>query len=307
MARPMPDEAELASALGALTVTPNGAAPSIATFARTASMPEVIAAIERDGGAIVRDFIGPGLLQELQSDMKTQLSQASAGSREDHPLYRIFHGNNTTRFCGLAGKSRAFVELLGDARLRVYADHFLLPHCGGYWLNTGQMMIVGPGEPSQLLHRDSANWPHFPWPTYEVTVSCMFALNDFTLENGATQVVPGSHQWADAQRVATAAEVTQAVMPAGSVLLYTGNVIHAAGQNRTKDELRFGMHLSWVLGWLRPEECHWVAVPAETARRLPARVQALLGYHSYYPSGMGGRLGLVDFEDAKLAFDAKAD
>src|SRR4030095_9136767 len=254
MARPKPAQTELEAVVDALTVTPTGEAPKLTIFSPTAPMREVIPAIERDGGAIVRDFLSRALLLELKGDRKAALAQSPAGSREEHPLYRIFHGENTTRFCGLAAKSRAFVELLLDTRLQEYADHFLLPHCGGYWLNTGQMMIVGPGEPSQLLHRDSANWPHIPWPTYEVTVSCMFALDDFTVENGATQVVPGSHKWTDGQRRATAAEVTQAVMPAGSVLLYTGNVIHAAGQNRTTHELRFGMHVSWVLGWLRPEE-----------------------------------------------------
>ncbi|MBV8136718.1 MAG: phytanoyl-CoA dioxygenase family protein [Deltaproteobacteria bacterium] len=94
-------------------------------------------------------------------------------------------------------------------------------------------------------------------------------------------------------------KITQAVMRAGSVLFYSGKVIHAAGENRTTDRWRYGMHLSWVLGWLRPEECHHLAVPIDVARRLPSRVQHLLGYHSYHPSTYGGRLGLVDFEEAK--------
>ena len=292
-------EVDVESVLAALTATPNGECPELPVFPNDASMSEILCAIEAHGGAIVRDFLAPAALQRLAADMRAQLATSTAGSKEEHPLWRIFHGHKTTRFCGLAAKSDAFVELLLDERLEAYADHFLLPQCGHYWLNTGQMMILAPGERSQLLHRDASNWPHFPWPMPEVTVSCMFALSDFTRENGATQVAPGSHRWEDPERLPTPAEITQAVMPAGSVLLYTGNVIHAAGENRTTSDVRFGMHLSWVLGWLRPEECHYMAVPIETARRLPERVQALLGYHSYYPSLRGGRLGLVDFEDAK--------
>lgn len=299
MSEVAPNQADIALVLERLTATPSGRAAGLPAFSRDAPMTDVLPAIEAHGGAIVRDFIAPELLQRLASDIRAELARSSAGSKEDHPLWQIFHGGNTTRFCGLAHKSAAFVELLLDERLKEYADHFLLPNCGGYWVNTGQMMIIGPGERPQLLHRDSANWPHFPWPMPEVTVSCMFAISDFTLENGATQVAPGSHRWADPERLPTPDEITQAVMPAGSVLLYSGNVIHAAGENRTARELRFGMHLSWVLGWLRPEECHYMAIPLETARGLPERAQALLGFHSYYPSGRGGRLGLVDFEDAK--------
>jgi len=282
-----------------IILSPDESAPPLKSVAPDTPIERVMAAIETDGGVIVRDFLSPDLLRRLQSDLRPFVESSPPGSSEHGEIWQLFHGPRTKRFCGLAAKSPAFVDLLLDDRLKAYADHFLLPQCGGYWLNTGQMMVVGPGEPAQLLHRDSANWPHFPWPAPEVTVSCMFALSDFTRETGATQVAPGSHLWSDPDRAPEPAEVTQAVMPAGSVLLYTGNVIHAAGENRTSDQWRWGMHVSWVLGWLRPEECHYMAVPIEVARKLPERVQQQLGYHSYRPSTYGGRLGLVDFEDAR--------
>ncbi len=280
-------------------IRPDSAAPSLVTLTPDTPIEKALPIIEADGGVIIRDFLSPDLLRRLQAELRTFVDDAAPGSKEQSEGWKLFHGPRTKRFCGLAAKSSAFVELMLDNRLKAYADHFLLPRCGSYWLNTGQMMVIGPGEPAQLLHRDSANWPHFPWPAPEVTVSCMFALSDFDAETGATQVAPGSHKWSDPDRAPTAAEITQAVMPAGSVLLYNGNVIHAAGENRTKDRWRWGMHISWVLGWLRPEECHYLAVPIEIARKLPARAQQMLGYHSYHPSQYGGRLGLVDFEEAK--------
>jgi ectoine hydroxylase-related dioxygenase (phytanoyl-CoA dioxygenase family) len=282
-----------------VVINPDGRGPSLVTLAPDAPMERILSVIEADGGVIVHDFLSPDLLRRLQSDLRPYVEGSEPGSREEGAIWQLFHGPRTKRFCGLAAKSPAFVELLLTSSLKAYADHFLLPHCGSYWLNTGQMMVVGPGEPAQLQHRDCANWPFFPWPAPEVTVSCMFALSDFTAEAGATQVAPGSHRWSDPNRAPTPAEITQAVMPAGSVLLYTGNVIHAAGQNRTADRWRWGMHVSWVLGWLRPEECHYLAVPIDVARKLPERVQQMLGYHSYQPTAYGGRLGLVDFEDAK--------
>ncbi len=295
---PQPDESVRHLNEG-VCANPDGSAPALVTLSPEASLRQIVAVIEADGGVIIRDFLPPDLLQRLQYELRPFVEESAPGSKESNPLWNVFHGPRTKRFCGLAAKSPAFVELMLNPALKAYADHFLLPRCGSYWLNTGQMMVIGPGEPAQMLHRDSANWPHFPWPAPEVTVSCMFALNDFDAESGATQVAPGSHRWNDPNRAPTPAEITQAVMPAGSVLLYSGNVIHAAGQNRTRDRWRWGMHLSWVLGWLRPEECHYLAVPLEVARKLPERAQQMLGYHSYHPSEYGGRLGLVDFEDVR--------
>ena len=90
-------------------------------------------------------------------------------------------------------------------------------------MNTGQAMIIGPGQSAQGLHRDADNWPLVLGPNERpVTISCMFALTDFTAEAGATRVVPGSHRWDDFSRVPNPDEVVQAVMPAGSALIYSG-------------------------------------------------------------------------------------
>jgi len=272
----------------------------LTTLASAASQAELIEVIERDGGVIVRDLIPPDTLARLNADLDGFVEACEPGSRDPGPIWQVFHGRNTKRFCGLAAKSKAFLDVLLDPTLEAYGDHFLLPSCGSYWLNTTQMMVIGPGEPAQLLHRDEANWPHFPWPGPEVTMSVMFALSDFTRDNGATVVAPGSHRWGDPAERPSLEELTQAVMPAGSGLLYSGKVIHGAGENRTDGEWRRGMHVSFVLGWLRPEENHYLAVPLEVARGLPERARRLLGYTSYQPSGFGGRLGLVDFDEAEL-------
>lgn len=272
----------------------------LTTLSADASNEERLSVIKRDGGVIIQDCLAPDLFHRLNHELDHYIETHPPGSRSDEQLWQTFHGRQTIRFCGLAAKSLAFVDVLLHPTLEAFADHYLLPNCGSYWANTTQTMIVGAGEPVQMLHRDEGNWPHFPWPGPELTVSSMFALNDFTEENGATIVAPGSHHWADSEREAKPKELTQAVMRAGSVLLYTGKVIHAAGANRTKDTWRRGMHVSFVLGWLRPEEHHALAVPLKVARQLPERAQHLLGYRSYHPSGYGGRLGLVDFEDAAL-------
>ena len=274
----------------------------LTTLGNDATQESFLASIERDGGVIIENILDSDLVSQLNAELDSHIDTHPTGSRSEKELWQVFHGKKTIRFCGLAAKSRAFIDVLLHPTLKIFADHYLLPNCGSYWLNSSQTMIIGGGEPAQMLHRDEGNWPHFPWPGPELTVSSMFALNDFTKENGATVVTPGSHCWEDSGREAKPEETTQAVMKAGSALLYTGKVIHGAGANRTPDTWRRGMHVSFVLGWLRPEEHHSLAVSLEAARKLPEQAQQLLGYRSYHadPSVFGGRLGLVDFEDAAL-------
>ena len=129
----------------------------------------------------------------------------------------------------------------------------------------------------------------------------MFALSDFTAENGATRVAPGSHLWSDYSRQATDDEITQAVMPAGSGMIYLGKTLHSAGANKTESEARFGMHLSYVLGWLTPEEAGCLGVTEDRAKTFTKQQQQLLGYRCYDASDLnGGRLWTVDYEDVPV-------
>lgn len=271
-------------------------------------LPDVLAAIESDGGVIVENLIGAEPAGEILDDLTEGYEEIPAGSRSGSDVWETFHGNNTVRFTGLAARSRTFVDhALLNPMLLAVADALLLPNGADYWLNTGQVMAVGPGERAQYLHRDENNWPEAVADGKELTISCMFALGDFTRENGATVVLPGSHHLPAGIRRGDddgddRFERAMAEMPTGSGMIYTGKVVHGAGANTT-DAVRHGMHLSFVVGWLRPEEASPLMVDRELAATLPPRARQLLGWGSYHSRG-GGRTWLVDFEDAELLFDA---
>jgi len=266
---------------------------------------DVLASLERDGGVIVHDMISAAVLATLRADMELAAARLHAGTRASDESVARFWGATTKRFTRLAMRSASFTDLLLHPVLLGVADALLLPHCHQYWMNTGQMMIIGPGERAQYLHRDADNWAAINRPGgMEVTVSCMFALSDFTADLGATRVVPGSHRWSDYTRRAVDDEVVAAVMPAGSGLLYTGRVLHGGGANVTTDEWRFGLHLSFVLGWLTPEEAGPLGTPWEVARELPARAQQLLGWRCYPATDRDpSRLWTADYEDLPVALD----
>jgi len=167
----------------------------------------------------------------------------------------------------------------------------LLPHCVRYRLHYSGVMHIEPGETRQVLHRDIGLYP-IASPCPPLTVATMWALTDFTRENGGTRLVPGSHLWSS-NRVPKSEEVVATEMPAGSVLIYTGNTIHGGGANRSEGS-RSGVALHYNLGWLRQEENQYMAVPPDLARQLSDQIQELIGY-----SLGSSSLGVVDHMDPK--------
>ena len=115
---------------------------------------EVWTVFDRDGGLIVEDFLAPDLLQRLQGEVAPMISAKSPGSTTPG-LWTEFHGTETERITGLPAISPAWVELLCDARYQEMGDRYL--GAGEYWLNTGQLVSIGPGETEQMLHRDELN------------------------------------------------------------------------------------------------------------------------------------------------------
>ena len=258
----------------------------------------------RDGGLIVEDLFPADVITRMRESIKRKAQTARRGSASDHTSHQLFHGRNTIRFTGLGLIEPAFFEMLANPIMGRIADDVLEAQQTPYWLNTGQTMIVGPGEPAQYLHRDCANWTPYCkalWPKCpEITVSAMIALEDMTEELGGTRVIPGSHLWDDWDTPGSPEQTVPTEMRAGSGMIYSGKVIHGAGANRT-DRWRFAMHISFVAGWLTPEEASALYYPLDLIKTLPARTQRLLGYRSYLPAPLtSGRLWLKDFDEVVI-------
>ena len=256
----------------------------------TASSRELCDVLEQDGAVIVENILTAEQLTNVNAELEKFISEATPGSKNaSSPEMADFLGLSTIRIDGLPAKSSTFLEIMLLPQLCETADHFLLPNCEDYLLNTGQLIQIGPGESTQELHRDEEAWHEqtsvLPWPRPHLQIEAMFALTDFTAVNGATRVVPGSHLW-PLDREAEPEEITRAEMQAGSALLYLGTVIHGGGANDTTDQYRRGMFLGYVVGWLRAEENTFLTVPIEKVRQMPTRIQELLGYKAHGAIGV---------------------
>ena len=250
------------------------------------SADEIVEVLERDGGVIVENVIEPDQLAQLNAELDGVIEATRPGLRNpSHERMVEFYGAETIRLDGMPARSEAFQRLMLSPLLCGVADILLLPNCEDYLFNTGQLIQIGPGETPQFLHRDEDAWGFYKAPKPQLEVEAMFALTDFTIANGATQVVPGSHLWPE-DRQALPEEICRAEMSAGSALFYLGSTIHGGGENLTETESRRGLFLGYVVGWLRTEENTFLTVPMEQVKTMPTRVQELLGYKAHVGIGV---------------------
>jgi ectoine hydroxylase-related dioxygenase (phytanoyl-CoA dioxygenase family) len=229
----------------------------------------VVEVMKRDGAVILENVIDEAAIEVLLAEVMPFVEKTATG-RDD------FTGRSTQRTGALVARSPACRELVMDQHILAAANGFLSPYTERILLHLTQTIRILPGQGAQTIHRDRLAWgTHLPH-SIEPQLNSMWALTDFTLENGATRVVPGSNGWAWDQRAASA-QICQAEMNKGSVLLYSGSVLHSGGENRSA-EPRLGLNITYCLGWLRQEENQYLSCPPHIARTLEPELQELLGY-----------------------------
>jgi len=259
---------------------------------------DIVGVLTEHGGVVVEGLLDRSTLDRFNREIDPLLEGVRPDRRFLNPALDWFFGERTRHITAVASKSPTFgAAVLVHPTLLGVCDAILGPACARYQLNLAHVLDRGPGAEQQYIHRDELVWIHVPRPHPELQLASVIALVDFSAENGATRVVPGSHRW-PWERMPEADEFAIAEMPAGSAVIYLGSTLHGGGPNTTVDQWRRGMHLSYVVGWLRTEENHYLATPPAIARTLQRRAQELLGYaaHDALASG-GGYLGALDLRD----------
>lgn len=243
--------------------------PALVHLPSNTSVDHIVEILQRDGGVIVDNVLGENLLESLKREIEPYLQQAPEGRND-------FSGKKTRRVGALMARSTTCRELALHPLINDACGQFLEPFCDSYQLHFSQVVSIGQGQGEQLLHKDRYVWGGYLPLEIETQFSTIWAVTDFTKENGATQVVPGSHLW-DEQRQAKPEEIAYAEMSAGSVLIYTGTTIHGGGANTTSID-RIGVLLHYTLNWLRQEENQYLSCPTELAKDLPKKLRDLMGY-----------------------------
>ncbi|MEM7541260.1 MAG: phytanoyl-CoA dioxygenase family protein [Pseudomonadota bacterium] len=250
-------------------------------FECDAPLGDVFSAISRNGGAVLKDALDFASLTRFKEELEPYQSVAPFG--RDH-----FSGRKTQRTGALIARTPSCRKIVMDRRILALAHHFLEPYADKLTVHLTQATNIHPGEAAQTIHRDREAFGTQIPPGIEPQFNTLWAINDFTAENGATNFVPGSNHW-PWDREAAPEEIVQAEMSKGSVLIYTGTVLHGGGENRS-NESRLGLNLTYCLAWLRQQENQYLSCPPHIARDLDEELQELLGYTQ-------GTYGLGYFSD----------
>src|SRR5579859_3581230 len=242
----------------------------MATMPAESASQDVAGRLMSDGSVVVTGMMTPDNLQLAHAYLDRLLRTTRTGRNP-------FEGFGTQRIYALFAKTRVFDAVATDPLLLGVLDQVL----GHYQLSAPVGICIGPGEEAQILHRDDAIYP-VPEPHPPLVVNTMWPLDPFTVTNGATRFIAGSHRWEPGREPSPADEVSCAEMSPGSVLFYLGSLWHGGGANSTTRS-RLGVILEYAAGWLRQQENHSLAVPRTIVRDLPERLQELLGYNIYPP------------------------
>jgi ectoine hydroxylase-related dioxygenase (phytanoyl-CoA dioxygenase family) len=227
--------------------------------------------IERDGYVILPRLLTASERAELAHDL-APWEEARPYGRND------FEGERSKRVYSLAAKGDRFLALAEHPDVVALLDRLLLPN---WLLSTMQSIRLYPGETEQAWHPDDLFYP-VPRPHARLAVSVIWAIEDFTADNGATELIPGSHRWGDERPDDAPRRTAQAIMPAGSALIFDAAVWHRGGANRS-DGTRLCISPQYCEPWLRPQESQLLIVPPERARSCSPRVRAMLGYSIHPP------------------------
>ena len=227
-----------------------------------------------DGYTIVENTIEPGLIDALLSDVRRLESEL-----DRRPADNRFEGNRTTRTYNLLAHGEIWQQVPVHPVVLELVEGVLGPQC---LVSSLASISLAPGESSQVLHADDQVQP-LAKPHVATVCNSMWALTDFTADNGATRVVPGSHLWDSPDYFNGEPDVDTVVaeMSKGSVLVWHGSTWHGGGANTTTDEVRVGVAMNYCAGFIRQQENQQLGIPREVMATFSPQLRQLCGLGMY--------------------------
>jgi ectoine hydroxylase-related dioxygenase (phytanoyl-CoA dioxygenase family) len=247
---------------------------------------EIAERCERDGVAIIRDFMPPALVERI----RTRLDDLNRAERAAGTAFLESEGANQRVF-NLVNKGEVFEEIVQHPAVTAVMGRLL----GGDFILSGfSSNTTGPGGEPMILHSDSGYVPA-PYPDYLLSANAIWMLDDFTLENGGTEYVPGSHRLHSNPEPGRSYTCVPMLAPAGSLAILHGYTWHRTGANRSRDQRRRALFAYYVRPFLRVQENHLVSVRKEVWDRANPTLRHLLGGDLYLNS-----IGFIDGPPAEM-------
>jgi ectoine hydroxylase-related dioxygenase (phytanoyl-CoA dioxygenase family) len=238
-----------------------------------------VARIAEVGYTVVPDAVDATLLDTLADDLARLEHELGAV-----PADNSFEGRHTVRIYNLLALARSFEQVPVHPAVLPIVEGVLDQGC---LISSLSSIAIDPGESAQPIHADDQLMP-IAKPHTPTVCNTMWALTDFTEENGATRVVPRSHVADHSPDYGAPYDSVPAEMSRGSVLVWHGSLWHGGGANHAQQR-RMGLAMNYCAGWIRQQENQQLGIPIELARRFPTRLRELCGYGIY-----NGLIGHID-------------
>lgn len=241
---------------------------------------------EAEGYVIFENIMPTDDIQHIRDALEPYLTKT--GRNE-------FEGFKSNRVYALLAKApEVFSKLVEHPLALAFAEKELGRSC---LLSALLAINIHPGETVQDWHCDDSQIL-VPRPRPSYGVSTFWTIDETTSENGATEVIPGSHKWIDDGGMPDTIrqdpeeskttdndhdpfprpDAIKAVMPAGSLMIAKGTLYHRGGANKS-DKSRLIITPQYCPGWARQLENMVLATPKEIAAKLPKRTRELIGYN----------------------------
>lgn len=244
-----------------------------------AAIADHVARVARDGYTIVEDVASASFVDSLLDDL-ARLERELAVT----PSSNLFEGLQTVRIYNLLARGNLYEQIPVHEDVLAIVEGVLDRGC---LVSSLSSIAIGAGEDAQPIHADDQLIP-LPKPHVSIICNTMWALTDFTKDNGATRVLPGSHKRDCSPELGVEYDTIAAEMKRGSVLVFDGSIWHGGGANRTGAR-RVGVAMNYCAGFLRQQENQQLGIPIEIARRFSPRLRKLVGYGLYR-----GLIGHID-------------
>jgi ectoine hydroxylase-related dioxygenase (phytanoyl-CoA dioxygenase family) len=238
-----------------------------------------LAEIAEKGFTVLEGAIEPDLVDALAADLERLERELGIV-----PADNVFEGICTARIYNLLAHGPLYGRVPIYPPVLEVVERVLDP---GLLISSLSSIAIGPGETAQPIHADDQLIP-LPRPHPPIICNTMWALTDFTEENGATRVMPGTHLADQAPDLTAEHKSIPAEMAKGSVLVFVGSLWHGGGANRT-DERRVGIAMNYCAGFIRQQENQQLGLSPDLVRGFPRRLQELVGYSVYQ-----GLIGHID-------------
>ncbi|MCE2391447.1 MAG: phytanoyl-CoA dioxygenase family protein [Proteobacteria bacterium] len=225
------------------------------------------AALDEWGCCVIEGAAAAVVMDEIAAELAPYARQSEPGDSD-------FAGAGTRRTGLVLNRSPAYRRIAMHPSVLAAGNH-VLGGAPSWNLSSVGFFELFPGEPKQLLHRDIWKYGVEGIPG-EVDLNGIWAVTDFSAENGGTHVIPGSHLWDDGRRPAPD-ESLPAEMQKGSLLLYTGRTFHGGGSN-VSERVRIGLSVQHSAGWLVQTEMLMVECPPAEVADWPDDLIRFIGY-----------------------------